>query len=175
MAAVAADLSVMIRQTMRSRYGWSLHQYFGLRSAMMYWPQFVLHEFVGAGPDRGGVGRVLKDIRAFGYVPWNDITEVGESAQQEFGRNWAAVAEDRGMFVRCIDGLKVLLQRGAEVEMLLPQFERVVLNFGGGKGLSVVPGDPFAQFEGDRFAILGSNPRRGQHRNNLALGIEINR
>eukprot|EP01022_Parablepharisma_sp_SALTPOND_P021764 TRINITY_DN435_c0_g2_i1.p1 TRINITY_DN435_c0_g2~~TRINITY_DN435_c0_g2_i1.p1 ORF type:complete len:1135 (-),score=399.44 TRINITY_DN435_c0_g2_i1:1781-5185(-) len=79
-AAVAADLSVMMRQTMRSRYGKPLRQQSGLRSAMMYWPRWYSTKRNGPVP----MGAVL----------------AGFSSTLVFSQTWRGTTQPRSASAR---------------------------------------------------------------------------
>ncbi|KAG0774014.1 hypothetical protein G6F21_014240 [Rhizopus arrhizus] len=81
------------------------------------------------------------------------ISQVRQGAQQQIQRHRPAIAEHGRMRVRRIDSFQVKLQGRAEVQVFLPELQRVVLHVGRRKGLAVMPGDAFAQLEGDGLAI----------------------
>ncbi|MNV61222.1 hypothetical protein D3C71_1537230 [compost metagenome] len=101
------------------------------------------------------------------------VAQVGQRAQQQVQRHRAAVAEHRRVSVGRVDGLQVKLQGRTEVQVLLPEFQRVVLHIGRGERLAIMPGDAFAQLERDGLAVRIGGPGGGQLRHRLASGVQV--
>ncbi|KAG1368859.1 hypothetical protein G6F59_018771 [Rhizopus arrhizus] len=77
------------------------------------------------------------------------------------------------MRVRRIDSFQVKLQGRAEVQVFLPELQRVVLHVGRRKGLAVMPGDAFAQLDGVAAEVRRRGDAKRQRGLEFQVGIQL--
>ena len=94
----------------------------------------------------------------------HDAGQRRQRVADQLERRRLGESEHGGVLVRRVDGFQILEDDAAEVLQRLPDLQRREGDVGRGERLAVMPGDAFAQLEGDRQPVGRAFPGCGQPR-----------